>query len=68
MLATPRAILPAIAVISFVTLPVTLYQRQRLPDPAVVKVAQNDNLLRTDQRGWIELTTDEKQMWVDAER
>jgi hypothetical protein len=26
------------------------------------------NLLRTDQNGWIDLSTDGKQMWVEVER
>jgi beta-lactamase superfamily II metal-dependent hydrolase len=39
-----------------------------LPDPETVQALEGYTVLRTDQDGWIELTTDGKQMWVEAER
>jgi len=37
------------------------------PDPQVLDALQGYNLLRTDKNGWIELTTDGEQMWVEVE-
>jgi len=37
------------------------------PDPQVLDALQSYNLLRTDRNGWIELTTDGEQMWVEVE-
>jgi beta-lactamase superfamily II metal-dependent hydrolase len=39
-----------------------------LPSPETLNVLQGYNLLRTDQNGFIELTTDGTQMWVQVER
>jgi beta-lactamase superfamily II metal-dependent hydrolase len=39
-----------------------------LPSPETLNALQGYTLLRTDQNGWIELTTDGKQMWVEVER
>ena len=39
-----------------------------LPDPAVLHALQGDNLLRTDRQGWIKLSTDGKQMWVEVKK
>ena len=39
-----------------------------LPSPETLDAVQGYNLLRTDQNGWIEVTTDGKQMWVEVER
>lgn len=39
-----------------------------LPSPETLKAAQGYTLLRTDQNGWIELTSDGRQMWVTVER
>jgi beta-lactamase superfamily II metal-dependent hydrolase len=42
--------------------------RTGLPSPETLDTLQGYNLLRTDQSGWIELTTDGTQMWVEVER
>jgi competence protein ComEC len=52
----------------FVLLSVAADDRQRLPDQEVLASLEGYTLLRTDQNGWIELSTDGKQMWVEAER
>jgi len=39
-----------------------------LPSPETLEALKGYNLLRTDVNGWIELTTDGKQMWVEVER
>jgi beta-lactamase superfamily II metal-dependent hydrolase len=39
-----------------------------LPSQQTIEALQGYNLLRTDQNGWIEITTDGKQMWVEVER
>jgi beta-lactamase superfamily II metal-dependent hydrolase len=39
-----------------------------LPSPETLDALQGYNLLRTDQNGWIELTTDGKEMWVEVEK
>jgi competence protein ComEC len=39
-----------------------------LPSTETVQALHGYNLLRTDRNGWIEITTDGKQMWVEAER
>lgn len=38
-----------------------------LPAPETLDALQGYNLLRTDQNGWIEITTDGEQMWVEVE-
>ena len=38
------------------------------PDPQVLQVLQGRTLLRTDQNGWIELSTDAEELWVEVER
>jgi competence protein ComEC len=38
------------------------------PDPEVQEALQGYTLLRTAKNGWIELTTDGEQMWVEVER
>ena len=42
--------------------------RQGLPSPEILEAVQGYTLLRTDRNGWIELTTDGEQVWVEAER
>jgi competence protein ComEC len=42
--------------------------RDGLPDPEALEAVGGINLLRTDQHGWIELSTDGEQMWVEVER
>jgi beta-lactamase superfamily II metal-dependent hydrolase len=39
-----------------------------LPDAEVLRALEGYSLLRTDQNGWIEITTDGEQMWVEAEK
>ena len=39
-----------------------------LSDPATLEALQGYNLLRTDRNGWIELSTDGNQMWVEVGR
>jgi beta-lactamase superfamily II metal-dependent hydrolase len=38
------------------------------PSPETVAAVEGYNLLRTDRSGWIELTTDGEQMWVEVLR
>jgi len=42
--------------------------RDGLPDKTVLESLKGYPLLQTDQHGWIELTTDGEQLWVEAER
>jgi competence protein ComEC len=39
-----------------------------MPDGEVLESVKGYELLRTDQNGWIEITTDGGQMWVNVER
>ncbi len=39
-----------------------------LPNQETLDALAERSLLRTDQNGWIEITTDGKEMWVQAER
>jgi beta-lactamase superfamily II metal-dependent hydrolase len=39
-----------------------------MPDSEVLDVVKDYALLRTDQNGWIEITTNGTQMWVNVER
>ena len=39
-----------------------------MPDADTLRFIDGYNLLRTDRNGWIELTTDGKQLWIEAER
>ncbi len=39
-----------------------------LPSPETLEAVQGYSLLRTDRNGWIELTTDGEQMWVEAKK
>ena len=39
-----------------------------LPHPETLAALEGIPLLRTDRNGWIELSTDGKQMWVEVER
>jgi beta-lactamase superfamily II metal-dependent hydrolase len=51
-----------------VLLSVSAADREGLPSPETLDLQQGYTLLRTDRNGWIELTTDGEQMWVDVER
>jgi beta-lactamase superfamily II metal-dependent hydrolase len=39
-----------------------------LPSPETLQAVDDYQLLRTDQNGWIELSTDGEQLWVEEER
>ena len=39
-----------------------------LPSPETLEALDGYTLLRTDQNGWIEITTDGNQMWVEVEK
>jgi beta-lactamase superfamily II metal-dependent hydrolase len=39
-----------------------------LPNSDVLETLKDYALLRTDQNGWIEISTDGVQMWVNVER
>jgi len=42
--------------------------RDGLPDGEVLDALAGATLLRTDQNGWVHITTDGQQMWVEAEK
>ena len=42
--------------------------RRGLPDAELLAAVQGRTLLRTDRDGWIELTTDGEQLWVEVEQ
>jgi competence protein ComEC len=42
--------------------------RDGLPDRETLEALSGYSLLRTDQNGWIHITTDGQQMWVEVER
>ncbi len=54
---------PQLAILS-----VAAADRTGLPSPETIQALAGYNLLRTDQNGWIEITTDGSQMWVEVER
>ncbi len=54
---------PQLAVIS-----VAAADKSGLPSPETIEALRGYNLLRTDQNGWIEITTDGEQMWVEVEK
>lgn len=39
-----------------------------LPSPETLQALEGYNLLRTDENGWIAITTDGSQMWVEVEK
>jgi beta-lactamase superfamily II metal-dependent hydrolase len=39
-----------------------------MPDSEVLESVKGYDLLRTDKNGWVEITTDGQQMWVNVER
>jgi beta-lactamase superfamily II metal-dependent hydrolase len=51
-----------------VLLSVAAGDREGRPDPETLQAAKGYNLLRTDHNGWIALSTDGEQLWVDVER
>jgi competence protein ComEC len=53
---------------NIVLLSVDAADSKNQPDPATLQSLQGYSLLRTDLNGWIEVSTDGEQMWVEAER
>ena len=51
-----------------VVLSVAAGDKTGLPSPETIEALDGYSLLRTDQNGWIEITTDGSQMWVEVER
>jgi len=41
---------------------------QNQPDPATLQSLQGYSILRTDRNGWIDVSTDGEQMWVEVEK
>lgn len=52
----------------FYILSVAADDQNGLPEPALVILLQEKNLLRTDVNGWIDLATDGSQLWLEAEK
>jgi beta-lactamase superfamily II metal-dependent hydrolase len=52
----------------YVLLSVGAGDRDGRPDAETLQALQSYTLLRTDQHGWIELSTDGEKMWVEVER
>jgi competence protein ComEC len=51
-----------------VVLSVAVDDRDGLPNPETLEAVTGYSLLRTDLNGWIHLSTDGEQMWVEVER
>ncbi len=51
-----------------VLLSVDAADQNGMPDSEVLESIKDYELLRTDQNGWVEITTDGEQMWVNVER
>jgi competence protein ComEC len=51
-----------------ILLSVSAADQNGMPDSTVLETIEDYELLRTDQNGWIEITTDGTQMWVNVER
>jgi beta-lactamase superfamily II metal-dependent hydrolase len=51
-----------------VLLSVAAGDREGRPDAETLEAVEGFTLLRTDRNGWIEITTDGEQMWVEVER
>jgi hypothetical protein len=51
-----------------VLLSVAAGDREGRPDPQVLEALEGYNLLRTDRNGWIKLSTDGEQLWMEVER
>lgn len=51
-----------------VLLSVSAADENGMPDSEVLESVKDYDLLRTDLNGWVEVTTDGKQMWVNVER
>jgi hypothetical protein len=51
-----------------VLISVSAADQDGLPSPETLELLQGYTVLRTDRNGWIELSTDGEQMWVEAAR
>ena len=51
-----------------ILLSVAADDRQGLPDAEVLDFLEGYTILRTDQNGWIKLSTDGEQMWMEVEK
>jgi hypothetical protein len=51
-----------------VLLSITAGDRQGLPSPERLAAVEGHTLLRTDENGWIHLSPEWEQMWVEVER
>ena len=51
-----------------VVLSVDAADENGMPDGEVLEAIKDYSFLRTDESGWIEITTDGEQMWVNVER
>ncbi len=51
-----------------ILLSVSAADENGMPDREVMETIQDYDVLRTDQNGWVEVTTDGNQMWVNVER
>jgi competence protein ComEC len=51
-----------------VLLSVSAADENGMPDGEVLETLQDYQLLRTDQNGWVEITSDGERMWVSVER
>lgn len=51
-----------------VLLSVAAADRYGLPDAELMEEVSSYNVLRTDRNGWIEITTDGEQIWVEVEK
>ena len=49
-----------------VLLSVSAADKEGLPSPETLELLRGYTVLRTDRNGWIELTTDGEQMWVEV--
>jgi competence protein ComEC len=51
-----------------VLLNVSAADESGMPDTAVMELVEDYEVMRTDRNGWVEVTTDGRQMWVNVER
>jgi competence protein ComEC len=51
-----------------VLLSVAAGDKDGLPSPVTLEAVEGYNLLRTDRNGWVKLSTDSEQLWIEVER
>jgi beta-lactamase superfamily II metal-dependent hydrolase len=51
-----------------ILLSVSAADENGMPDSEVMESVKDYDVLRTDLNGWVEVTTDGNQMWVNVER